>query len=253
MKIFIKREWFILISYLKLLFRNFNKYFKVSSTAYFAGTFGIVSAAKPAYFFCRYIDDIADGDHLLPEKEFRSLLEKLKAIITNNTCAKTGLEATLKKALDSLHKNNQPKIVDDEFISFLDAMLHDYERRIHRKACSKEELLNIYDQSFKPVLHLAFLGLGVQIDEKYIYELGRLQGRIYAIQDLEEELKKGIINLPTELLNEINLSTEKLCNTPRTLQKTDRFKNWIQTECKECLSYITDLRALKIDHEKSKK
>ncbi len=219
------------------------------------GVLGLARSAKPAYFFCRYIDDFADGESLVkhPQVSFDELITTLKGVVAHpQKKYKDTLQLTLVDAILKLKKSNVDLvIIQKEFSAFLDSMLFDYKRRTETCVLSQGELLQLYDASFKPILHIALIGLGVGIEEEYIFLLGRLQARLYAIQDMEYELTKNIINLPKELIQRMSCSLDDIVSSPKTYLNDMLVVEWRNQEYKACATYVKQLRGLDLHDKKS--
>lgn len=229
MKQFIKREFLILSVWLKLILRDRKKYLVVASSTYFLGAFVICKAAKPAYFFCRVIDDCVDGDSdptSFGYKNVKDLIEKLKKILLNPDSADKPLEFLL---LDL--KRKAPEKSHPHLISFMDAMYAEFMRREERKIFTKDQLNSLHLESFLPVLELAFLSLETEYSEEMLLELALLQSLVYSIQDLDSDLKKGIINLPKELVLNLEITVDVFEKEPNFLWEDFHFLTWVE----ECL------------------
>ena len=246
--IYIRRELFILRCYIALLRRNFKKYFTVASFTYFLGASGLYRSAKPTYFFCRFVDDVTDGDRPLPKgfDSFQAFIDRLLYLLENKSNSKLkGIELMLTDALRKLDKTDAtPLLIRAELKSFLQSMQVDYTRRTQKQVLSQTEIDELYDQSFASVLHLAMLGFGTQLERSDIKKLGQVQGKIYALQDLEDDLRMGIINVPRELVKKAGLSNEELMSSPRLLSQHQAFMEWKHSELSTCNGFIEDLYAL---------
>lgn len=255
MKNRIKREWFIFRSLVLLLARDFKKYYAVAGMAYITGVVRIAPAAKPAYFFCRYLDDYADGEKIIdrPTSSFEDFITSLKKTVLHpqKSYSRT-IDLTIIDAIKKLSKQHVDiEIVQHEFLEFLGSMLFDYRRRTETIILTEEELLKVYDNSFKPILHIALIGLGVDIKEKYIFLLGRLQGKLYAIQDLHYELSKGIFNIPKEVVASSGMSSKEIIKSPSTFLETKKYKEWENKELIDCRKHAQELRDLTLTEKKS--
>ena len=245
--IYLRRELFILRCYLSLLKRNFRKYFTVASFTYFLGASGIYRSAKPTYFFCRFVDDVTDGDRELPKgyDSFQAFMDRMLQLLDHQgSKGLKGIELVLADALRKLDKTAAPQIIRTELKDFLQSMQVDYKRRTQQLLLSQQAIDQLYDQSFASVLHLAMLGFGTQLQRSDIQKLGVVQGKIYALQDLEEDLSKGIFNVPEELVKAAGLSEKALMANPSALMNHQAFVQWQHAELSTCHDYIEHLYAL---------
>ena len=243
---YLRRELFILGYFMRLLRRNFKKYFTVAGFTYSLGALGLYPSSKPTYFFCRYIDDLADGDYELPNGQtFESFINALVTFLNSaDRKASSTIELVLADAVRKLQKSTDLATIQAELTHFLNSMLLDYQRRTDRKALNQAEINELYHRSFSAVLKLALLGFGIQLDNHYVDKLGLVQGKIYALQDIEEDLSQSIINVPAELIEKAEFSIDALVQTPGQFTATKHFESWRQKELQEAKMLVDQLLGL---------
>lgn len=253
MKTYFRREFFILRCFAALLQRNFRKYFTVGGITYWLGASGLYKAAKPTYFFCRYVDDLADGDRALPSRysDFANFIDRMKALVHHPVSNDLkGVELILVDAIRKLNKKTaNPEIVEQELIHFLESMLIDYDRRLNKSMLTQKDIDNLYKNSFSSVLHLTFIGTSTQLDREYITLLGLIQGKLYALQDFAEDLTAGIINIPAEVIQNEPLTLSKMIESPMALERTGSFQQWRQRELRLCQQYLYTLQSLDVSRK----
>lgn len=203
---FIKKEYLILYLSLLLVTRNRKKYLKIVGITYLLGSTKICSAAKPAYFFCRMIDDCADGD-LKPNKlnfpSFLAMINHFRNLLQDESTYFYPADYLLR---DLIIKTNLPDVeVKSILLDFLEAMKVEYERRISSQILDERSLLTVHKNSFYPVLQLAFLALNTPYDLEILDQLTLIQSKVYSIQDIKSDLNNGIINLPREVISNSTL------------------------------------------------
>ncbi|GAB5526258.1 MAG: hypothetical protein Roseis2KO_41300 [Roseivirga sp.] len=256
MKNYFLRELFIIRCFFRLLQRDFKKYFTVGGITYWLGASGLYPSAKPTYFFCRYVDDLADGDRKLPRgyKNFESFVQRMKTLVeTGNTGDLTNIERVLADAVNKLcRKSANHTVIKQELSDFLDSMLIDYNRRIHTTVLTQSELDRLYDRSFSAVLQLTFIGTGTELDRAHITRLGLIQGKLYGLQDLHEDLVSGIINLPQELISATGMSLKQITAAPASLEQNEAFQQWRSDELTICYDYLQALQSLDADKKVKK-
>lgn len=253
---YFKRELFILNCLAGLLKRDFRKYFTVAGTTYWLGASGLYPAAKPTYFFCRYVDDLADGDRNLPKsyQHFDQFIDQMKEVVqgTEKEHVKC-IESVLKDAIRKLEKKSgKPALIQKELGHFLDSMLIDYNRRLKQTVLTQNEIDELYNNSFSSVLQLTFLGTGTHLNRAHIRLLGLIQGKLYAIQDMHEDLSTGIINIPATVINATGISIAKLRQRPATIETSKAWQAWRQAELERCASYMDILQALEVNSKVGK-
>jgi hypothetical protein len=209
---------------------------------------GYAPAIEVAYHFCRWVDDVADGDMPLPEpqEDFASLVEALKAHLSGCSALlaeDTDLEFLLKRTLQKLDKHLVPSIdARKEMGLFLDAMRVEHDKRVEGVIFSRVELEALYKDSFGPPHMLAFAALGSNCSGEAIADLFQLQGRLYAVRDLTPELSKGIVFIPLEVVEESGLSQDALIGDPETAVQNEVIQRWIAEEDRYGLQTIAALR-----------
>lgn len=240
---YLRRELFILGYFMRLLRRNFKKYFTVAGFTYSLGALGFYPSSKPTYFFCRYIDDLADGDYTLPDgQSFESFIKDLISFLNSvDRKPKTTIEMVLADAVRKLQKSTDLETIQAELTHFLNSMLLDYQRRTDKKALNQAEINELYHRSFSAVLKLALLGFGIKLDHAYVDKLGLVQGKIYALQDIEDDLSQSIINVPNELINAVGFSIEEVIGKAAQFTATEQFDTWRQKELQEAKKLVDEL------------
>ena len=125
-------------------------------------------------------------------------------------------------------------------------MLIDYNRRLDKTILTQEDIDQLYDNSFSSVLHLTFIGTGTQLGREYIKLLGIVQGKLYALQDLGEDLMAGIVNVPAEVIQNAPLTLSEIMASHVALERTADFQQWQQRELRLCQQYLYTLRTLDV-------
>ena len=220
--LFLRRELFVLGTYLSLLNRDRKKYFKVATISYLLGALGICNGAKSSYFFCRIIDDCADGDQDSKDfgySDFEHLLNDLTRVLNQKQRPKTNLEILAEQCAKINHGNNTPYLLD-----FLEAMRTECRRRSQKKLLTQQQLDAIHQNSFAPVLKIAFNSLQTKFNNELINDLTKIQSKVYSIQDLEKDFELGIYNFPAHLAkNDSSISLNDLLSS-------NEFEAWKTTE-----------------------
>ncbi|MFA6089855.1 MAG: hypothetical protein WC755_08410 [Candidatus Woesearchaeota archaeon] len=229
---------------LALYLRSPEKYETITSVYHLLSTFnplaristkapeGLYPAFSVAYFFCRMVDDIVDGDSELPEgfDSIYKLVDSLKIQVNGKSVEPiTDIHLMLRSMMTKLVPRSGDDLIAEVHI-FLDAMIADYERRTKQTALSEAELADINKNSFGPPHTIAFMALNSSTMTSQINDLMQLEGRIQAVRDLKAELPKGIINIPLEVLNLSDFSKEQLITDPNLIDNCPIIQQWIQDE-----------------------
>ncbi len=144
--------------------------------------------ARAAYFFCRHIDDILDGDRIIPyPREYVSSIQK-------------GMEGDSGPRIVDLYKfvMNRVDGVENDFRELIDMMLFDYDRSLEKRILTGQELRDYYRRLFFPVFDIGFRVVGSSLRGNDVSDMVEVLGRLYSIRDMEEDLSKGVINIPKE-------------------------------------------------------
>ncbi len=103
-------ESFITRTYINLLRRNFKKYKKLPTLSYISPLTHVYAAFRPAYFFFRYMDDLADGDIQDGEYgEFTEVITELREILNGTKQPKDGLGFAMLEAITKLQHVSKPE------------------------------------------------------------------------------------------------------------------------------------------------
>lgn len=238
-----------------LVERN-SKYFAITTALYLASTFnpfarifstrpvGVAPGLWTAYHFCREIDDIADGDKELPQgyATFSELQDALNTAMDTNKYPPSGVGVLLRGTVRDMREYHNVDVRED-LSAFLDAMAYEQQRRLNKTISTREELYQLYQNSFGIPQNIAFIGAGSRVRSYDIPELAELQGRIYAVRDLSDELKHGIIFVPQEVLP-LGMTADQLCSDYHALPE---IRAWIQEEISEGKRMIAKLREKELD------
>ena len=232
------------------------KYIKITNILFILSTFspldrivptrpvGIAPGAFVAYHFCRIMDDIADGDRELPERygSFSDMKDELEDAMNNGKYPDTDIGILLRGTMHDIRKYRGVDIRKD-ISQFLDAMAYENERRLKKVISTRSELHQLYQASFGVPQDISFIAMGSRVRSVDIPELAEVQGRLYAVRDLSDELSKGIIFVPREVLPH-NMGADELCSSYQTLPEIDV---WKQEELVRGRQLIDRLRQRKLD------
>ena len=188
---------------------TFNPFSRILNTR----SVGIAPGAWSAYHFCRVIDDIADGDAELPAQynHFGELSSDMKNAMQLQKYPESDLGLLLRGTVRDMLEFHAYDVRPDMH-DFLDAMLVEYERRVNRTINTREELACLYKNSFHAVQDIALICFGSSIRSVDIPELAQLQGRMYAVRDVWDEMSRGIIFVPADVLPDFaNIDSARPC------------------------------------------
>ncbi len=183
---------------------------------------------RAAYFFCRHIDDVLDGDRLIT-KDPKAYIEEIKdamrrdnrvnEIATLYRYVITELE-TRKRA------NDEP---EQDFERVINAMVFDYERGQRTEFFSRDRIEQYYDDTFIPVLNISLMIAEASVRGEDIPEIAYSMGHLYSIRDMKKDLAAGIINIPYEEIEKAEFDTRRIISRER-IRKNLVLKQWMDNE-----------------------
>lgn len=225
-EVVLHREW------LQLLTRDWRKYGRITCSVHLADLTGASSGMRPSYHFCRHVDNLVDGDAYSVDDtadDIPELLDRLAEQITLGGFDASRSSQLLRHALHSLPMEENSAEVRLNFMTFLRVMKDDHRRRAQRIALSGEQLHAHYDRSFGCVHNIALIALKSRHRTGDLLPLSMLQGRMYAVRDLPQELGRGEINVPLEVIKETGLPLEDILTHPNPIT-LPRMAKWKETE-----------------------
>lgn len=185
---------------------------------------------RAAYFFCRHIDDVLDGDRTVtidPADYVHSILSSME-----NGHQEPSIVQLYQFAIGPIKEMATRE--DDPQSYFVrvirDAMLFDYERAKERRVLTRDEINQYYDDTFTPVTNIALIIAGSQQRTRDIPEIVTTQGHIYTIRDLTMDLEQGIINIPQEELERAGLNEDFL--SYGLVRRNSVLSSWMDNEVK---------------------
>lgn len=209
---------------------------------------GYSPALSSSYFFCRYIDDVIDGDKPLP-KEYSSvedMFQQVRTLLTGIKNPNNDVEILLSTALIKFQKQGIESIrIQRLFEDFFSAMEKDLARRSNQKILEEQELVVYYLHSFRAVHDLALIGFGSHVTAEKLSDLALLQGKVYSLRDIEEDLGGKICNIPKEVLQ--HTAYDPFVTETSMLLGTEEIKKWMKSELQECEKLSSRLKQMDLD------
>lgn len=208
------------------LVRRGPKYWIVVSHMYLNGLTNPMRAKifRAAYFFCRHIDDVLDGDRKIssdPEEYVNSILKGMNEKI--NTPKIVNLYHFV---IDHI-KTNGTSNPQKDFRNIINVMLYDYKRSKDKQILTKKELDNYFSKTFTPVLNISLQIGNSKLRGKDLLDMAYAMGHLYSIRDMKIDLSRRIINIPKEelILSELTglISYDKVC-------KNTHLSKWMNLE-----------------------
>jgi len=157
---------------------------------------------KDAYFFMRHVDDVADGD-LKIEGDPLAYLQKLKNDISESAeDAIYPIEYLASRSLRVLEKRK--KAGDDpkkDFLDGIDVAIRDFNRVKNREVLEINDVRKYYADSFSPHFNIMLTAIRSNLRGRDVGIFSNCQGFAYGVQDFDIDWKRGLINIPKEVLS----------------------------------------------------
>ena len=132
-------------------------------------------------------------------------------------------------------------------LQFIDAMKTEHERRTSRQVSTRNELYSLYQDSFSTPQDIAFIHLWSSCRSADLPELADLQGRLYAVRDLRDDLARGIFFIPGEVIEQSGLDADKLIDNPQLADTNECVQAWRRSELVEGAKLIEQLGEKELD------
>lgn len=228
------------------------KYWHLVSKLYLEGLKDPHSAKvfRAAYFFCRHIDDVLDGDRKItqdPEDYTRSILHSME-YETKGPEIMELYRFAIGPITEMAKESDDPKA---NFIKVIrDAMLFDYHRSKSKRVLTEDQLERYYEDTFVPVMDIAFIIAQSNQRSSDIPEIISTQGHIYSIRDLRRDLDQGIVNIPKNVLTEAGFtrapSFEQVVSNPSLASWRSSEVERYQSELRIAKEKISDSASRKV-------
>jgi len=218
------------------------KYWHLVGKLYFESLTNPHSAKvfRAAYFFCRHIDDVLDGDRTIttdPRDYVHDILSAMK-----NEHQGSPIVELYRFAIGPI-KEMAIEADDPEsyFVRVIrDAMLFDFERAKGKRVLTNDEIEQYYDDTFTPVTNIALIIAGSQQRTGDVPEMVTTQGHIYTIRDMKKDLGQGIINIPQEELERAGVSDNSI--SYELVRRNPQLFSWMNDEVR---TYQEELRVIR--------
>ncbi len=184
-------------------------YSKMVLGLYLLSLFGLERGRvmRASYLPVRFVDDLLDGDVQGNDDPLTYAQELSHHIVTNSLTA-TSIERQIDYSLQVLESkarfDDNPR---EDFVRAIDTIIFDHVRASERRILSAEEIEQYYRNAFDPVINITLLAIDSNLRSGDIPVLSYGQGRVYSVRDFEVDWKRGIINVPREIISSSGLSS----------------------------------------------
>ncbi|MBI5002740.1 squalene/phytoene synthase family protein [Candidatus Woesearchaeota archaeon] len=183
---------------------------------------------RAAYFFCRHIDDVLDGDRKITEDP-KGYVEEIKDAMKGGK-SKNKIIELYKYAIKGIEKRKRGgDNPENEFERVTDAMLFDYERSQRTQFLSRERIEQYYDDTFTPVVNISLMIARASVRGDEIPEIVYSMGHLYSIRDMERDISEGIVNIPYEEISAGRFDVRRIISYER-VRRNQNVRHWMDEE-----------------------
>lgn len=185
---------------------------------------------RVGYCFAQALDDILDGDRYINSESYDYVQDIIKQIETNSFNEQDPLSLLGKYVVEKLDEYNSEK--DNPYydlMQLLEILLFDRKRVMEKILLNKKELLEHHRKTFYHSLNLTLILTKAEYRAEDVKDLVDELSWCSPMRDLEEDLKKGLVNIPKEVLEQSNL-TEPEKYPHSEIVKSSNVQDWIRQE-----------------------
>jgi hypothetical protein len=224
-------EWLCVQEFVRLALRN-SRYLALILPMY-GRTLNYPRRAqllRCTYCLARILDDMLDGDMPCPadpEYFVRTLIHQARTGVTAGDGVAGKLASHVFTSLGPLASPIENPA--EQFQGLVQLMLFDHSRADRGLLLTSRQLEEHHRQTFSASLNVTLTIAGARTRATDIPEIIRAQSTLYTIRDLEVDLGRGLINIPSEVVAEARL--EGAPPVPHlALLSTVAVKTWIAEE-----------------------
>jgi membrane-associated phospholipid phosphatase/phytoene/squalene synthetase len=184
---------------------------------------------RAGYCLTQHVDDVLDGDRDVGRDPEEYVRELLRQIVENDYDQSSSVSSVARFVVHALRSCDG---ADKDLLGLFDLLFFDYRRRKHRLLLTGEELREHHRLTFFYSLNLTLIACGAELRASDAGELVSALGWCSVMRDLEEDVNKGLINIPASVLErdaQMNYSQ---------LVRTAAVQNWIRAEYLRALDVL---------------
>ncbi len=184
-----------------LLQRDYKKYGKVVTGLYIGGPLPTFSLARAAYFFARHIDDILDEQDVSDDsglgQQYKLPRDLSSLLVSRHHIAQLGAYS-LNELNQRKHAGDNPS---DDMQRLLNAMYFDYHRAKEGRTLTIAELDQYFNDTMRAT-NLMLIGVRSRYRQDADFpDFASAIGATYSARDMAIDWKRGICNIPSEVLS----------------------------------------------------
>jgi membrane-associated phospholipid phosphatase len=182
--------------------------------------------ARVGFAFLQAIDDLLDGDRP-SQREPLVVVDELQASLRSGQFADDDLSRLGRVfRAEILHRGGDGALA--QALALIAVMQRDRERVLRQELLDADALRAIHRQTFVNSLDLMLLAADAELRAADVPELVDALGWCSTVRDLEEDLARGLINIPSEVVEaarQIDAATD-----PATLLGAASVQRWLAAE-----------------------
>ena len=181
------------------------------------------------YISARHIDDLVDGDKESIGDPIEAVRRYQKVILHGRRIDLDDKyeEIMLYGIRETAKLGDGRDDVKGDFFRLTNAILFDHERSKNRSILTKNELDGYYENLLGPSLNIGLICAGSKFRGADFPEMIYGQGRLYSVRDLKKDLRRGLCNIPLEVLEAAGVTKAA---TIQEILETQAVRAWVRKE-----------------------
>ena len=194
---------------------------------------------RASYFFLRQLDDVLDGE-MSNANPLKYAQDRRQQVETGEFIGTSAIDNLAKFALPRLEQRAKPgDNPRGEFLTVIDAMMFDHNRRLGRQTTTADTLLAHHKRSNDPPFNILLTGIESNLRMRDIPDYGTSMGRIYSVRDLDKDWQLGLINIPDEVLTTAEVAPSDSLDMVRRNPLVDE---WLHEEVTDSSAVLQAVR-----------
>ncbi len=198
---------------------------------------------RAGYCLIQHVDDVLDGDRRVgrdPEGYVRQLLRQISDDGYDEASFVSSLARHVVTSLPNYDDGSGSAKAD--LLCLFDLLLSDYRRRKGRLLLTSEELREHHRRTFCSSLNLTLIVCGAELRAADAGELISALAWCSVMRDLEEDINKGLMNIPVEVLEQA-AGHDASALEYNQLVRSPAVQDWIRAEYMRGLSAMEQCAA----------
>lgn len=222
------------------------RYFVIFSVMWIQGLVRPVKSRKSrwGYVFLQVIDDLLDGHRPSKENPYE-IVSTYKKQFTSKTFPSTPWGHLMKGVASEFEKGPATADGIQEIAKIIDNMMSDHKRMVQRQCWTEAQLQQHHRETFVPSLNLMIMSYGSPFRFHEFHCFVDAMGWCSMIRDIEDDLSRGLINIPQEVLNKGQVCLDNKRINVAALLSNASIKAWLNEQAQKTqMNYKESLKAL---------